>query len=283
MPRRDLRDQVFAITGASSGIGAATAVEAAKAGMHLALAARRTDKLEEVAKQIEGLGRQALRVACDVDKDEDVKAFIAQAHRHFGRLDAVFANAGYGVYAPIAQTSPHVQAITDAQLRAMFETNFYGTMRVIREAMPILLAQGRGHLLICSSAASKVGPPFYGAYAATKAAQECVASALRAELTGKREIFVTTVHPIGTKTEFSQRVRDEMGADAARMKSNTPDMFRQPVERVALSIVRCMRKSHPEPEVWPHLPTRFMLALIDAFPRLGEWGLKRHYKRLRSK
>jgi short-subunit dehydrogenase len=273
---RDLRDKVFAITGASSGIGAATALEAARAGMHIALAARRTDRLEEVAKQIEAMGRRALRVACDVDRDEDVKAFITQTYETFGRLDAVFANAGYGIYARVLDT-------TDAQLRALFETNFYGTMRVVWAALPIMLQQGYGHVLICSSAASKVGPPFYGAYAATKAAQESVASALRAELTGKRGVFVTTVHPIGTRTEFTQRVRQELGEEAAKAKSNTPDMFRQPVESVARAIVRCMRKNHPEPEVWPHLPTRFLLALIDAFPRLGEWGLKRHFKRLRNK
>jgi short-subunit dehydrogenase len=276
MPKRELRDKVFAITGASSGIGAATAIEAARAGMHVALAARRTDKLEEVAKQIEALDRKALRVACDVDRDEDVKSFIEQTRRELGRHDAVFANAGYGIYGRVLDT-------TDAQLRAMFETNFYGTMRVLWAAVPVFVEQGHGHVLICSSAASKVGPPFYGPYAATKAAQESVASALRAELTGKRNIFVTTVHPIGTRTEFSDRVRAELGDEKAKMKSNTPDMFRQPVERVSRAIIKCMRKPHPEPEVWPHLPTRFMLALIDAFPRLGEWGLKRHYKRLRTK
>jgi NADP-dependent 3-hydroxy acid dehydrogenase YdfG len=264
-----LRDQVIAITGASSGIGAATAVACARAGMHVALGARRVDKLKAVAAQVEALGRRALPLACDVDRDEDVDALIAQTLAVFGRLDAAFANAGYGLMAPVMET-------TDAQMRAIFETNFYGTLRVIRAAVPAMRAAGRGHLLICSSAASEVALPFYGAYAATKAAQDAVAGTLRAELAGEG-IHVTSVHPVGTGSEFFDAVRRGDGGVGA--PANSPVAVQQTPEQVARAIVRAMGRRHPPPEVWPMGVARFALAAGTAFPRVTASVLRQTYRR----
>src|SRR5687768_10042359 len=99
--------------------------------MHVALGARRAERMKEVAARVEAEGRRALVVPCDVDRDADVDALIARTVEAFGRLDAAFANAGYGLKAPVMDT-------TDADMRAIFETNFYGTLRVIRTAVPVM-------------------------------------------------------------------------------------------------------------------------------------------------
>jgi NAD(P)-dependent dehydrogenase (short-subunit alcohol dehydrogenase family) len=280
---RDLRDRVIAITGASSGIGAATAEACARAGMHVALAARRVDRLGEVARRVEAAGRRALVVPCDVDRDADVDALIARTLETFGRLDAAFANAGYGLDAAVMDTA-------DEQMRAIFETNFYGTLRVIRAAVPAMrrLLSGElrppagpppsAHVLICSSAASEVAPPTYGAYAATKAAQDAVACALRAELARER-IHVTSVHPIGTDTEFFARAR-RSGSAPRDPAGGTPVALRQTPGHVAARIVRAMRQDRPAPEVWPHTLSRLGIAAGMVAPRLVAWALRRHYRRL---
>jgi NAD(P)-dependent dehydrogenase (short-subunit alcohol dehydrogenase family) len=260
---RDLRDKVIAITGASSGIGAATAVECARAGMRVALAARREEKLREVVAQVEALGRRALAVRCDVDRDDDVAALVAQTVSHFGRLDAVFANAGFGVVRPVLDTP-------DEEIRAIFETNFYGTVRTLKAARDPLkqTADGLRHMLVCSSSAAEFAPPLYGVYAATKAAQDSICGAMRAEL-HREGLIVSSVHPVGTYTGFFEAAKrpanDEPGKDPILL--NTPRMFMQESGHVARAVVKCLRR--PRPEVWPMPLTRFGLAIATAFPSLA--------------
>ncbi|MCC7193159.1 MAG: SDR family NAD(P)-dependent oxidoreductase [Phycisphaeraceae bacterium] len=280
MTRTRLFGHVLAITGASSGIGAATAMEASKAGMRIALAGRRLEKLEQVAAAISASGGEALVYRCDVDHDLEVNAFIEAVRLKWRRLDAIFANSGFGIFDRVLNT-------TDADLRAMFETNFYGTIRLIRAAVPLIRQNPvpvgekyRGHILICSSAASRIGPPMLGFYAATKAAQHMTATALRGELDGEH-IAVSTVHPIGTKTEFGDRMRERPSTGGIEQKSSTPDFFRQTQEHAARAIVRAMKRHNPPPEIWPHTGTRFGLALTAAFPRIGAWAMRKHMKTMR--
>ncbi|MEE9211759.1 MAG: SDR family NAD(P)-dependent oxidoreductase [Phycisphaeraceae bacterium] len=268
--KRDLRDRVIAITGASSGIGAATAVACAKAGMHVAVAARREERLREVARRIEQLGRKALVVRCDVQRDDDVDRLFDRTVNELGRLDAVFANAGYGIFASVVETS-------DQQIRDLFETNFYGTVRCIRAAANYMASHGGGHILICSSAASEIGIPMYGYYAATKAAQDSIAGAMRAELYGKG-INVTSVHPIGTQTEFFEAVTTQSpGRDERRLTLNTPRALMHRPEKVARAVVRCLRR--PRAEVWPSVTTRWGAAMFTALPGVGAWAVRRILKR----
>ena len=287
----DLKGKVIAITGGSSGIGAATAVRCAKAGMHVAIGARRTDALDRVVKQIESCGVRGLAVGCDVADDAQVDAFIDRTHAYFGRLDAVFCNAGLGLAKSFQQT-------TDEQMRYLFEVNFFGTLRVIRCALPYLYmndapatsreptsaaeapgpvarkqvsggpragAAVKGQIVICSSAVSELGLPFYGGYCATKAAQDAIASSLRAELF-HQGIWVSSVHPIGTKTEFFQRA-------GANDTGHTHSWFIQTPERVARAVVRGMRCL--KAEIWPHWPTRLGMAGCTAMPSLAAVVLKR--------
>ncbi len=265
---RSLQDKVIVITGASSGIGAQTARACARAGMHVVLAARREEKLAEVAAGVRALGREAVPVVCDVTRDEDLVRLFEQAMTRLGRVDAIFSNAGYGLYASVLDTTPQ-------QMEAIFQTNYFASVRTVQLGMSALRATassgGLGHVLICSSAASEIAPPMYGAYAATKAAQDAIACAMRAELAGEG-IVVTSIHPIGTESEFSDKVREVSARPAAA--AGTPPMFKQSGEHVARCIVRALRK--PRAEVWPHRGARLLLALFTACPGLAAWFTRRH-------
>ena len=226
---RHLQDKVILITGGSSGIGAATAVACARAGMHVSLVARRADKLEAVAKEVSALGRKAQFFTANVSRSADMKAAVAACWQTFGRLDAVFANAGYGLFEEVMKTR-------DDQARAMFDTNYFGTVYSVEAALPRLneTISGLRHVLICSSAASEIGVPMLGVYSATKAAQDSIACAMRAELHGQN-IAVTSVHPIGTQTPF-------MDVAGGGGKDNTPAMFQQSAARVAKCVVKSLRR-----------------------------------------
>lgn len=259
---RDLTGKVIAITGASSGIGAATAAACAKAGMDIAISARREDRLQETAARVEQFGRKALIVPGDVDRDEDARRLVDRTVGEWGRLDAVFANAGYGLYGPIADT-------TDGQARAIFETNVFGTLRTIRAAVPVMRNCGEGHILICSSAVSEIGLPMYGLYCATKAAQDSIASALRAEL-AHEGIHVSSVHPVGTRTEFYDTARSRSGTPEPQF--NTPAPLVQTAAKVAQAIVRCLRR--PKPEIWPQPMARLGLAIVTAVPAFNAMSMR---------
>ncbi len=264
-----LKDRVIAITGASSGIGAATAVACADAGMDVALAARREDRLRQVAAEVERHGRRALVVVCDVQSDEQVQRMIDATCSGLGRLDALFANAGYGLFSTIADTGAD-------RMRDIFETNFWGTVRCVQAVVPVMRRAGSGHVLICTSAVSEIGLPMYGYYAATKAAQDSIAGAMRAELAGQN-ILVSSVHPIGTATEFFDVVRRESGNGDGDELLNTPAPLIHSSQRVARAVVKCLRR--PCPEVWPSVGARLGLALTTATPRLGAWAMRRLMKR----
>lgn len=265
MPR-NLQDKVILITGASSGIGAATAVACASAGMKVCLTARRRDRLDAVAQGVEQAGGEALAVAADVCDERALVEVFEACRARFGRLDAVFANAGYGQIVDVLTMS-------ESDERAMFETNYFGTTRTLRLAIPHLreTKDGLRHLLVCSSAASEIGLPTLGVYSATKAAQDSVAGAIRAELADEG-FSVTSVHPIGTKTDF-MRVAGEA------QNNNTPAAMQQTPEKVARHVVAALRR--PRPEVWPSAITRFGLALGTAFPGFAAWAMRRHGRKLK--
>jgi len=261
---RDLRDNVIVITGASAGIGAATAIEAARAGMHAVLAARRTDKLEQTADRVREIGRRAEVVPCDVADEDQVDRLIQRTADRFGRLDVMFANAGYGFMRP-------VDLVDDPMHRRIFDVNYFGTVHCVRKALPLMRAAGSGHLLITSSIVARVGIPNYAPYAATKAAQDVLAMALRAELEPEG-IHVTAVYPIGTKTEFFQVSAAVGGQDT--ISENTPQALMQSPDHVARRVVNALRR--PCPEVWPARWAHFASSMATLFPRLTHAALRRH-------
>jgi NADP-dependent 3-hydroxy acid dehydrogenase YdfG len=188
-------DPVLLITGASSGIGAATARAAAKSH-RLVLAARRLEELEALAEELGGEER-ALAVQCDVTEWDQVEAMAAAALEHFGRIDAVFANAGFGASRGFLEESPE-------HWRTMVLTNVYGAALTIRATLPHLLERGDGHFFITSSVAGRRALPG-SLYSATKWAATAMGEALRAELRQMHEntaIKVTLIEPGMTDTDF---------------------------------------------------------------------------------
>ncbi len=267
---RQLQDKVIVITGASAGIGEAVAVACAKAGMHAVLGARRQEKLDEVAAGVEKLGRKALAVPCDVTRDGDVADLFDRAFTQMGRVDVVFANAGYGLYGSVLET-------TDQDHRAIFETNYFGTIRAIQAGVPCLAKtyEGLKHVIVCSSSASEIGVPMMGPYCATKAAQDAIVSSLRAEL-ARDGFAVTGVHPVGTSSSFFDVAAEVSGQE--QHESNTPVPLMQTPHDVARAIVKAIRR--PRPEVWPMAPARLALALATAAPSFGAWIMRRHAKKV---
>jgi NADP-dependent 3-hydroxy acid dehydrogenase YdfG len=188
-------DPVLLITGASSGIGAATA-RAATDRYRLVLAARRRGHLEELADELGG-GERAVAVECDVTEWDQVESMAATALERFGRIDAVFANAGFGATRGFLEESPE-------HWRSMVLTNVYGVALTIRATLPHLLERGDGHFLVTSSVAGRRALPG-SLYSATKWAATAIGEALRAELRQMHEnhaIKVTLIEPGMTDTDF---------------------------------------------------------------------------------
>ncbi len=191
----DRQDPVLLITGASSGIGAATA-RAVASRYRLVLAARRLPELEQLAAELGGPER-ALAVGCDVTEWDQVEAMAAAALAAFGRIDAVFANAGFGAKRGFLEESPELW-------RSMVLTNVYGAALTIRATLPHLLERGDGHFLITSSVAGRRALPG-SLYSATKHAATAIGESLRAELRQMHDnttIKVTLIEPGMTDTPF---------------------------------------------------------------------------------
>src|SRR5919201_1533995 len=186
-----MSDPVFLITGASSGIGAETARQAAAAGYRVVLAARTANRLADLARELGGEER-ALAVRCDVTEWDQQRAMVDTALERYGRLDVAFANAGFGAARGFLKESPE-------HWRAMVLTNVYGAALTIRATMPAL-TQARGHLLLTGSVAGRRALPG-SLYSATKWAVTAMGEAARQELndTGVR---VTLIEPGLVDTEF---------------------------------------------------------------------------------
>lgn len=184
-------DRVFLITGASSGIGAATARAAAQAGYRVVLAARSMDKLEALAHELGGEDR-ALPVRCDVTKWVDQEALVQRALDAYGRVDVAFANAGFG--GPRGFQDDDVE-----HMRAMVLTNVYGAALTVRATMDPL-REAKGHLLLTSSVAGRRALPG-SLYSCTKWAVTAMGEAARLELNGTG-VRVTLIEPGMVDTPF---------------------------------------------------------------------------------
>ena len=189
-----MNDPVFLITGASSGIGAATARHAAEAGYRVVLAARSADRIGALGRELGGADR-ALAIACDVTESEQQQALVDETLERFGRLDVAFANAGFGAARGFLEESPE-------HWRSMVLTNVYGAALTIRMTMPALI-EARGHLLLTGSVAGRRVLPG-SLYSATKWAVTAMAEAARQELNGTG-VRVTLIAPGQVDTPFFER------------------------------------------------------------------------------
>lgn len=270
-----LQGRSIAITGASSGIGLATAVACARAGMRVVLAARREDKLREATERIRSQGGHAEFLVMDVAAPGENRRLIDFTCAKFGSLFAVFSNAGYGIERQVLQ-------YTESELEQIFKTNFWSSLELMQLGAAHMLASNpgpiRGHVIACSSCVSKIGLPNFAAYSGTKALQDHFGRALRAELDG-RGVCVSTVHPIGTRTEFFDTVAGLSGGK--RVSIQAPERLKQPAEVVANAIVKRLRRPHGA-EVWTSFPMRFALAGATLFPGWADMLLRRRQRTIAS-
>ncbi|MGA9596937.1 MAG: SDR family oxidoreductase [Acidimicrobiia bacterium] len=189
---RDLTGRIVAITGGSSGIGAATARALAGRGAKLVLGARHPERLRTIVDELDGA---AVAVEMDVCDPEGARRLVATAVGSFGDLDVLVANAGVGTYGGIMDNS-------DERLRDMMDTNVAGTVWTVRAAVPHFLERGEGDIVIVASTAGLRSGPNQAVYAATKYAQVGLAGGLDQELRQKN-IRVSAICPGGVETEFA--------------------------------------------------------------------------------
>jgi NADP-dependent 3-hydroxy acid dehydrogenase YdfG len=180
------------VTGASSGIGAATARRLAGEGHNVVLTARRRDRLEDLAHE---LGDSALPIPTDVTDPDACAGLVERAIEYFGTLDVLVNNAGVGLYDPIAEADP-------ADWRRMFDVNVLGVLHVTQAAVRHMIARRTGHVVFVSSVAGRRVPHPHGAvYAATKHAITAISEGLRLDMDGQG-VRVTNVEPGLVRTEF---------------------------------------------------------------------------------
>ena len=200
-----IEDQVIAVTGASAGIGAATARLLAAKGARVVLAARRQDRLARIVAEIEASGGHAASCGVDVTRPEDLRQLVAVAVDRFGRLDVLVSNAGLATVAPLAEGNL-------ADWDQMIDVNLRGVLHGIAAALPVFTDQGSGHFVTVTSTAAAKWVPGQGVYAATKAGVRALCEVLRQE-TGP-DIRATMICPGATTTEFvsDSKAREQIAA-----------------------------------------------------------------------
>jgi clavulanate-9-aldehyde reductase len=198
----DLSGKAVAITGASSGIGEATALACAAAGASVALAARRSDRIEALAQRIEQDGGRAVAIVTDVGDEAQANAFVERAHAELGRLDALVNNAGVMLLGPIGGAPTE-------EWRRMIHANVFGVLYCTHAALPLMRAQGSGHVVNVSSVAGRVARAGSGVYNLTKWGVGAFSESLRQETSGSG-IRVTLVEPGAVATELRDQNRPEI-------------------------------------------------------------------------
>jgi NADP-dependent 3-hydroxy acid dehydrogenase YdfG len=204
----DLSGRAVAITGASSGIGEATALACARAGAAVSLGARRTDRIEALAQRIQADGGTAVAIATDVGEEEQARAFVEQTREQLGRLDALINNAGVMLLGPIGGAPTE-------EWRRMIHANVYGVLYCTHAALPIMREQGSGHIVTVSSVAGRVARAGSGVYNLTKHGVGAFSEALRQEVSGDN-IRVTLIEPGAVATELAGHNRPEVQEQMAK-------------------------------------------------------------------
>lgn len=222
------------ITGASSGIGKAIALELARRGAELTLASRRFIFLKEVAEEIQSTFPDAFRplvVRCDITDRQEVKRLVEKSVRRWGGIDVLVNNAGIGVYGDTEFT-------TLDDFRAVMEVNFFGAVQCLQEILPFMKRTKRGLIVNITSVAGKHGVPYLGAYGASKAALSVLGQSLRAELSDSG-VSVMNVYPSYTQTDF---FRNEKKVGGAR-RPNGPYASPQKVARAVVRAVKSRKRN----------------------------------------
>jgi short-subunit dehydrogenase len=228
----NIKGKVIIVTGASSGIGEATARQFGREGAKIVLAARRVDRLEALAQEIATLdaGTETLVVQADLSRLEDIQSLIKQTLDKFGRIDVLVNNAGFGRLNWLENLDP----VKDIQ--AQFDVNVLGVIQTTRQALPVMMRQRSGHIINMCSMAGLVATPTYTIYAACKHAVHGFSEALRREVK-PWGIDVSMIYPGGVVTEFQQHAGIQRKTGAI-----TPKAFLLTAEQVGEAVLKLVRR-----------------------------------------
>ena len=231
----NIKDAVVVVTGASSGIGEATARAAVERGARVVLAARREERIADLARE---LGR-AVAVRCDVTDPAQVQTLVRSALDAFGRLDVLVNNAGQGLQVGVEQ-------IDLDDFRALLELNLVAPLSVMQAVIPVMRAQGSGSIVNVSSGTTFANAPGTGGYVASKIALERLSAIAREELRGTG-ISVSTIIPFATSTEFVASLR----AGRSEAEAGLAGVDFDPPERVAEAILELVRTGEAQADLVP--------------------------------
>jgi len=263
MSARMIANKVVVITGASSGIGRAVALALAREKAKLVLVARREPLLQSLAEEVRSGGGSALVLPLDLRDRNHVNTMIATTREEFGRIDILINNAGFGYLGTVEETPAAV-------VREIFTLNFEAPLLASQLVIPIMKAQGGGHIINVSSVVGRRGLPLNGIYCATKFALQGISESLRLEVKDAG-IDVSIVSPAATESEFGENVR--RGRIQAKFK---PTGSVQSAEEVARAIVECIR--HPKLEVYPNRSSRLLTWASVLSPAIVDRVLANYYK-----
>jgi NADP-dependent 3-hydroxy acid dehydrogenase YdfG len=214
------------VTGASSGIGEATALACARAGAAVALAARRADRIEALAERIVAEGGHAISVPTDVGDEAQARAFVQRAHSELGRLDVLVNNAGVMLLGPIENAPTE-------EWRRMIHANVFGVLYCTHAALPLMHAQGSGHIVNVSSVAGRVARQGSGVYNLTKFGVGAFSESLRQEGVAMG-VRVTLIEPGAVATELPGHNRPEVLEQMAKRFAGVTPLASDDIARAVL-------------------------------------------------
>lgn len=252
------RNKIIWITGASAGIGEEMAIQMGKAGAHLALSARRKDRLEELAGKLRDQNVRAGVYPCDVTSDEEVRVTADQIVSDFGGMDMVIANAGYG-------TVGSVKRLTADDWKRQFEVNVFGLIRTVRQALPYII-EARGHVVLMSSVAAMISVPRGSAYAASKAAVRQIGNTLSMELSGTGACC-TTLYPGFIESEIGHV--NNQGEFDPEQRDIRPEKLMWPTDKAVRVMLKKIAKKKRSAVITGH--GKAFAFLGRHFPGLVHW------------
>jgi len=252
---------VLVVTGASSGIGAATAELFGRRGYRVVLAARRVERLEALAREIAARGGEALPVATDVTQLHEIRNLVDVVVGRFGQIDVLFNNAGLGRSRLLEDSDP------EKEIELQLRVNLSGLIQTTRAVLPHMIERRRGHIINMSSIAGLVGTPAFSVYSATKSSLHGFGESLRREVK-RYGIFVSTIYAGAVDTEFAQH-----SGITGKVAVSTPRSLRPTAEDVARTVLRVVDR--PRRVVVIPGPMRFLVWTNRLFPGLVDWFVER--------
>jgi NAD(P)-dependent dehydrogenase (short-subunit alcohol dehydrogenase family) len=257
---QSIKNLVTVITGGSSGIGRATALEFARQGGTLVLCAREREPLEEVAEECRVRGGRAIAIPADVTAEGEVQQLARLAVEEFGKIDVWINNAAVTMFG-------RFEDLPAADFRQVIETNLFGYIHGARAVLPIFRRQGRGTLINVSSIVGLVGQPLTSAYTTTKFAIDGLSESLRMELAGTPHIHVCEILPGSIDTPLFRHAANYSGRAIKPMEPIYPP------EEVARAIAKCVE--HPKPRIIVGAAPKMLAALLRIAPGAAEMLMAR--------